>query len=387
MSTRTPFFLPGSRQEPRTNDDQQEKTGIHPSEDQDPLTEAPEKKKDTNDVNNNPSAEKDNQHKPLNVNGLIRSRTHPKLPQRILVNGGNIPRPGTADPSSDGQHFATHTTNIVAPMPFKASRIAPPLLLNASNTPRPISPLNFKAPAPPYMHQTGDTFSNNAHIPTGSHNSSHEDVPVHLRSASSLGVSRNVQGVPDGKNADNSAHRVSNQQYACGKRKQSEAINAGQYQKTLKRFKGENILLRKDPVVEKTEAELSLSHESCAINSVSDYGWSHRPTLDVSGKDRSDINREENGNWAANIINTQRDYSGALDDILGRDVNNYVEEHLVDKYVQISNKWKECSLGEWSAGAEGGFSLILRRKLTFFLQRSSPSTVKSLILCVCILTE
>ncbi len=134
--------------------------------------------------------------------------------------------------------------------------------------------------------------------------------------------------------------------------------------------------------MEKPEAELSHG-----TNPVSDYGWSHRPSLDVSGKGRSDINSEENGNWAANIINTQGDYSGALDDILGRDVNNYAAEHLVDNYVQNSNKWRECSLGEWSAGAEGGFSLILRRRLTFFLQKSSPSTVKSLILCVCILTE
>ncbi len=251
MSTRTPFFLSGSRQELQTGIQLSEDQSNLSHRDQDPLTEAPEKKKDTNDVNNNPSAEKDTQHKPLNVNGLIRSRTHPKPPQRILVNGGNIPRPGTADPSSDGQHFATHTTNIVAPMPFKASRIAPPLLANAPNTPRPASPLNFKAPAPPYMHQTGDTFSNNGHIPTDPHNSSHEDVPVHLRSVSSLGV-RNVPSVPDGKNADNSAHRVSSQQYACGKRRQSGAINAGQhdqYQKTLKRFKGENNLLRKDPRV------------------------------------------------------------------------------------------------------------------------------------------
>lgn len=251
MSTRTPFFLSGSRQESQNGIQLSEDESNLTHRDQDPLTEAPEKKKDTNDVNNNPDGEKDTQHKPLNVNGLIRSRTHVKPPQRILVNGGNIPRPGTADPSSDGQHFATHTTNIVAPMPFKASRIAPPLLVNASNTSRPVSPLNFKAPAPLYMHQNGDTLSNNAHIPTDSRNSPHEDVPVHLRSVSSLGVNRNVPGVPDGKNADNSARRVSNQQY-CGKRRQNEATNASQldqYQKKLKRFKGENNSLRKDPRV------------------------------------------------------------------------------------------------------------------------------------------
>jgi hypothetical protein len=55
-------------------------------------------------------------------------------------------------------------------------------------------------------------------------------------------------------------------------------------------------------------------------------------------------------------MNTQQDsvaYSGALDGILGRDVNTYVEEHLLAKYEQALSKWGKCSLEEWSAGAEG----------------------------------
>lgn len=129
--------------------------------------------------------------------------------------------------------------------------------------------------------------------------------------------------------------------------------------------------------MEKPEAELSLSHEPCGTKSVPDYGWSHRPNLDVSGKDRPDINIEENGNWAANIINTQRDSVGPLDDILGRDVNNYVEENLVDKYFQVSNKWRECTLGEWSDGAEGVFNSILGRKLTFSFARNQSQVLQN----------
>lgn len=250
MSARAPFFSSGARHEPRANGDFQEKTNVQlsgdqanlPHHDQDMLADAPEKK-DTDDVNNNLSAETNIQHKPLNLNGLIRSRTYPKPPQRILLNGGSIPRPGTADPNSDGQHVVTHTTTIAAPMPFKASRIAPPLLMNASNTSRPVSPINFKAPALPYMHQNGDGFSGNAHIPTDSQDSVHEDPTAQLRSITSgLGAGRNIPAsILDGKDADNTGYKV---HYAQGKRRQNDPGQLEQYQKHLKRFKGD--VLRKD---------------------------------------------------------------------------------------------------------------------------------------------
>lgn len=274
MSTRAPFFSSGARQEPRANGDLQEKASVQLSGDQtnalhcdqDMLADTPEK--DTDDVNNNPSAETNIQHKPLNVNGLIRSRTYPKPPQRILLNGGNIPRPGTADLKSDGQHFVPHTTTIAAPMPFKASRIAPPLLLNPSNTSRPVSPLNFKAPAPPYIHQNGESFSNNAHIPTDSQDSSHEDLTVQLRSINSLGASRNMAAsILAGKDANNTGHRI---QYTQGKRRQNDANNGGQldqYAKHLKRFKGDNSLVRRDVRIMRWSSYSTLSYKSYrAIN-------------------------------------------------------------------------------------------------------------------------
>lgn len=59
------------------------------------------------------------------------------------------------------------------------------------------------------------------------------------------------------------------------------------------------------------------------------------------------------------MISQDVTYRGALDGILGRDVNTYVEEHLVDMYEQASSKWGQCSLQEWSSGAEGGFSQFL----------------------------
>lgn len=263
MSARAPFFSSGARQEPRANSDLQEKTNVQLSgdqtntlhRDQDMQADIPEK--DTDDVNNNnPSAETNIHHKPLNVNGLIRSRTYPKPPQRILL--GNISRPGTADLKPDGQHFVPHITTIAAPTPFKASRIAPPLLLNASNTSRPVSPLNFKAPALPYMHQNGDGFSNNAHIPTGSQDSSHEEVQ--LRSINSLGASR--ASILDGKDGNSTGHRV---QYTQGKRRQNEAANTGQldqYAKHLKRFKGDNSLLRKEVRIKRWASYSTLSYKA-----------------------------------------------------------------------------------------------------------------------------
>ena len=270
MSARAPFFSSGARQEPRANGDLQEKTNVQLSGDQtnalhrDQDMQPDDPKKDTDNVNNNnPSAETNIQHKPLNVNGLIRSRTYPKPPQRILLNGGNISRPGTADLKSDGQHFVPHTTTIAAPMPFKASRIAPPLLLNPSNTSRPVSPLNFKAPALPYMHQNGDGFSDNAHIPTDSQDSSHENSIVQLRSINSLGASRNIPGcILDGKDANNIGHRV---QYTQGKRKQNEANNTGQldqYAKHLKRFKGDNSLVRRDVRIMHWVSHSTWSHKA-----------------------------------------------------------------------------------------------------------------------------
>ena len=48
--------------------------------------------------------------------------------------------------------------------------------------------------------------------------------------------------------------------------------------------------------------------------------------------------------------------TGGLDRLLGRDVNAYVEEHLVEKYEQAVARWRESTLEQWFAGAEGRLS-------------------------------
>jgi len=48
------------------------------------------------------------------------------------------------------------------------------------------------------------------------------------------------------------------------------------------------------------------------------------------------------------------DGSRALDRLLGCDTDAYVEQHM-DKYEQAMSRWRNCSMEEWEAGADGAF--------------------------------
>jgi hypothetical protein len=41
-----------------------------------------------------------------------------------------------------------------------------------------------------------------------------------------------------------------------------------------------------------------------------------------------------------------------LDKLLGCDTDAFIEEHT-EKYERAVNRWRECSMEEWMAGADG----------------------------------
>lgn len=41
-----------------------------------------------------------------------------------------------------------------------------------------------------------------------------------------------------------------------------------------------------------------------------------------------------------------------LDKLLGRDTDAYIEEHM-DKYERATDRWRDCAMEDWVAGADG----------------------------------
>jgi len=57
--------------------------------------------------------------------------------------------------------------------------------------------------------------------------------------------------------------------------------------------------------------------------------------------------------------------SNALEKILGQDPNVYVRDHM-DVYENLVNKWTDCTMDEWIAGANGSFSYLKSLAIMFF---------------------
>ena len=65
--------------------------------------------------------------------------------------------------------------------------------------------------------------------------------------------------------------------------------------------------------------------------------------------------------------------SSRLDKLLGLHTDGFIEAHM-DKYDRATNRWKECLMEDWVAGAEGAFfPFVLWDKLKF----SSFSSVQN----------
>jgi len=54
--------------------------------------------------------------------------------------------------------------------------------------------------------------------------------------------------------------------------------------------------------------------------------------------------------------NLPRRESSALEKLLGRDSDQYVKQHM-DNYDRMVDRWSDCPMAEWIAGADG---LLLR---------------------------
>ena len=52
------------------------------------------------------------------------------------------------------------------------------------------------------------------------------------------------------------------------------------------------------------------------------------------------------------MLDGEGDGLGTLDKLLGCDTGAYVEAHM-ETYERAVNKWRECSMEEWIAGADG----------------------------------
>lgn len=57
------------------------------------------------------------------------------------------------------------------------------------------------------------------------------------------------------------------------------------------------------------------------------------------------------------------DELGTLDKLLGCDTDAYIEEHM-ETYERAMNKWRDCSMEEWIAGADGTPYTLLEKMLT-----------------------
>lgn len=66
---------------------------------------------------------------------------------------------------------------------------------------------------------------------------------------------------------------------------------------------------------------------------------------------------------------SQGNNEGALDKLLGRDANVFVEEHM-DNYEVLIEKWKNCTMDEWIAGADSEHSYIAMHRVA--LSRFHP---------------
>lgn len=53
-----------------------------------------------------------------------------------------------------------------------------------------------------------------------------------------------------------------------------------------------------------------------------------------------------------NDMNQSLSGQGALDKLLGRDADLFVDEHM-ERYHLLAAKWRDCTMEEWVAGADG----------------------------------
>ncbi|KAF8629956.1 hypothetical protein AX17_005522 [Amanita inopinata Kibby_2008] len=316
-------------------------------------------------------------NKPLNVNGLIRGKTRSK-PQdtprhkqngqgKTSFNGHGIMRPGTADPTRQ-----PHTVTIAAPIPFKASRTTPALLLNGpgvNTSSRTVSPLSFRTPALPPAHPPDDVFANNAHIPTESHAPTHNsDAMASVRTfggqmndrSSERNALDNLGQLPNGfamhLNGDQpdvshlQMKSVTNNSSRRRKNEAENAVRSDTYSRGPKRMKRDD---SRGPSVKPDHSDVRGldSYQQWAYHQNIPQGTTEQHHADVHHVQLVE-NHTYPGSEVASIDQQFVEYGGGLDRLLGLDANAYNGEYLAEKYEQAVVKWRNCSLEEWFAGAE-----------------------------------
>ncbi|KAG5636710.1 hypothetical protein H0H81_007106 [Sphagnurus paluster] len=416
MSARQPFVPNGTRPASRAAQNQKSQTQftVDPTNplhmknlEKDQANRASTKAYPAKSSSGNTASGGDN--RPLNTSSLVKRKNQQQgenASRRPSVTG-NVPiRPGTADPHSKEQVQALQRNHtIAAPIPRQAVRPSSPGLSSslasgvfAGNTAQNM----FRMPdLPPGDAQTpndmhiassalGFSFSNpNPRAASDTQKNQLPSPPTSIRAASTrpfvvpdpavpippfalnMGMSGGAQRVilnPDGSRGPNFDQIADTEE--------SLAVN-GKGTMLLKRSRADmDVDMNPDSPTEYKrhrnqeayrEKSAAPLHSSPTNHSSHSRNHSHTPEIGAHGHHRPTSYEQHQlqhpltppGNdrrALEHYYNPQRhgadDGPSAIDKLLGCDVTAYIEEHA-DQYERAVERWKQCTMAEWIAGADG----------------------------------
>ncbi|KAF9568079.1 hypothetical protein CPC08DRAFT_702900 [Agrocybe pediades] len=317
----------------------------------------------------------------------------------------NMVRPGTADPHSAMHRAGAFSTNIslMAPTPQKLNSLNTSTLLSRSghgsasfSTPS----HGFKTPSLDFLDNPAGITSKHAHIsameapPSLKRGSGQPDEPSgsteHSRSEESSTGPRRIFVHPDPKAFNGETdHNFSSFSSVPGheitedgmvRRSNSHKRSRDEYeqddnslhyerQHPAKRLRGEQEdvdilresslpIARFSPLAERPSS--GMSHTLNQRRSLSVMGSPHTDRASHTVQDRYNTRSPEQRSAYHGYDHQHSQFrppqenqeeSKALEDLLGQDPNAYVREHM-DVYEGLVNKWTNCTMDEWSAGAD-----------------------------------
>ncbi|KAK0214063.1 hypothetical protein IW262DRAFT_1466618 [Armillaria fumosa] len=275
---------------------------------------------------------KSNSAPPLNIQNLMKKKS--------LVPGKNsTPAPGRRVSTSEHtvdkdkgslsgfpRRVQTSTPNIVAPHPLPLPLSMSPLYAGAD--------LADKSIEPSQPHTLQSPSEKDAHIPT-----SFAATDVSFTSP----VKPNAKFQHKSQPQSGGPQRVSDNR---NKRSRSEfAEDEATYAYDIDYGSGQNKRYKMDGP-DKHPGSYSPAPVSSPLRH-SEYRNS--PPSSIRGYRRHQVN-ESFHDYDPNTL-SQDNSEGALDKLLGRNANAFVEEHM-DNYEVLIEKWKNCTMDEWIAGVD-----------------------------------
>ncbi|KAG6861622.1 hypothetical protein C0995_014061 [Termitomyces sp. Mi166 len=411
MSARMPF-MPVSRPPSRVASQEEAQTAVNPPFTVDPnnplnVSSVPKTQVEaTSQPDTTKNVSLGDEARPLNTSSLLKGRNSTQQGQN--QNSIRRPfqfapekaplRPGTADPRSkpDQEPNRSSFLNIISPIPRQAPRpSSPSLSINSAsgifttNAPQPM----FRTPTIPALTPNDNQIKNDAHIsdstlgfsfsnpnvPPEIQKSQLPSPPDSLRSKGARNLAPADPGMPpppfalnfsnpnqtgpqrvllssDGTRGPPADHPSvpDNMQLTLNrasplllKRSHPDSELDSEHRKDSNDFKR----YRKEDDGYNQRAKSITSHlsspDTVSVHSLtqrhtpdhlthSTYEHSHQPMSPMDG----------NGNYS------MTNNSGGLTQLLGCEVDAYVEEYA-EQYERAVERWKNCSMEEWIAGAEG----------------------------------